>query len=488
MLVVIVVVLGLTTLLVGAGWRTAAWFDRARRRRACSSAWLLNLPWSPTWSWDDLAAAPLAGPLGRGVLDVATMAIGQAQFEVLALALYLPVLVALAVARAWRLTWAARAAGLIVVFLGLAVLQDRDALPFAVPDVGVLLVPVALGLALSAASAVAAFSDDVAGRTFGWRQPLGLLSIAAVIVGLFPSVLTITRRVLVPAPGQHARAGRGRARRPTADGGDYRVLYLGDPRLIPFPSVDLGDGVAMALVDGGTSDLRRRWPVADQPADEELEAVIESISSSSTRRGGRLLAPFDVRYIVVPLVDGVDVDVRRSAARAERLARVARRPARPGPLDQPASTSPASRTGASIPTTARLDGAARRGVDGRFARRARRTSRRPAPTPVLPGADRAAPGGGRTSRPACSTSATPLDDAWTMRVGSTDVEGRASFGVATAYEVPGAGPAKLEYSSPSVEDAVVDRAGRAVGPGAGGGQPPHRAGAPAPRSDRATRR
>ena len=26
--------------------------------------------------------------------------------------------------------------------------------------------------------------------------------------------------------------------------GDYRVLYLGDPRLIPFPSDDLGDGVA----------------------------------------------------------------------------------------------------------------------------------------------------------------------------------------------------------------------------------------------------
>ena len=36
-----------------------------------------------------------------------------------------------------------------------------------------------------------------------------------------------------------------------------------------------------------------------------------------------------------------------------------------------------------------------------------------------------------------------------MRVGSTDVEGRVSFGVATAYDVPGTGPATLEYSSPS---------------------------------------
>ena len=47
-----------------------------------SLAWLLNLPWSPTWSWDDLAAPQLAGPTGRGVVDVATMAIGQARLEV----------------------------------------------------------------------------------------------------------------------------------------------------------------------------------------------------------------------------------------------------------------------------------------------------------------------------------------------------------------------------------------------------------------------
>ena len=119
------------------------------------------------------------------------MAIGGARFGWMALALYLPLLAALATSRAWRLTWAARGAGLVVVFLTLAVLQDRDALPFAVPDVGLLLVPVALGLAVSSASAVAAFSADVTGRTFGWRQPLGLLSIGAVVVGLAPSLFTV---------------------------------------------------------------------------------------------------------------------------------------------------------------------------------------------------------------------------------------------------------------------------------------------------------
>ena len=57
--------------------------------------------------------------------------------------------------------------------------RHADALPFRVPEVGILLAPVALGLALAAASSAAAFSEDVAGRRFGWRQPLGLLGIGA---------------------------------------------------------------------------------------------------------------------------------------------------------------------------------------------------------------------------------------------------------------------------------------------------------------------
>ena len=443
-LALIVVVLGVTTLLVGAGWRTAAWLTGLGVVSLLVGI-ALNLPWASTWSWDDLTASPLAGPIGRGLIDTATMAVGRSQFEVLALALYLPVLTALALSRAWRLTWAARAAGLIVVFLGLAVLQDRDALPFAIPDAGILLVPVALGLAISAAAAVASFSADVAGRTFGWRQPLGLLSMAAVIVGLIPSVFTILDGSWYLPKVSMLELVEGELPADT-DGGDYRVLYLGDPRLIPFPSVDLGEGVAMALVDGGTSDQRRRWPVADQPADEELQAVIESISSSSTRRGGRLLAPFDVRFVVVPLVDGVTSTsadpLPVPSGLLESLG---------GQLDMVRSITTSNfarfENRASIPTTARLDDAlaAASTADSPDALVGIPTG---GATPVLPGAIEQRRAAGDVEAGVLHFG-TPLDGNWTMRVGSTDVEGRVSFGVATAYDVPGTGPATLEYSSPS---------------------------------------
>ena len=140
-LAVVAVILGVTTLAVERR-RADGGVAGGLGLVACAAAFVLNLPWSTTWSWDDLVAPTLAGAPGRGLVDVASMAIGRSRFEVLALALYVPVLVALLVARAWRLTWAARAAGLVVVFLLLAILQDRDALPFRVPEVGVLLAPV----------------------------------------------------------------------------------------------------------------------------------------------------------------------------------------------------------------------------------------------------------------------------------------------------------------------------------------------------------
>ena len=54
-----------------------------------------------------------------------------------------------------------------------------------------LAVPIALGLALGGASIAGGFGADVLGRGFGWRQPLGLLANAAIVIGLIPALLAI---------------------------------------------------------------------------------------------------------------------------------------------------------------------------------------------------------------------------------------------------------------------------------------------------------
>ncbi len=442
-LVVIAVVLGVASLLVGAGVRTSARFI-ALGLVACAVAWVLNLPWSAAWSWDDLVAPRLAGAPGRGLDEVASMAIGRGRLEVLGLLLYVPVLVGLLVGRAWRLTWAARAAGLVVVFLGLAVLQDVDDLPFRVPEIGVLLAPVALGLAIAAAAAISAFGQDVTGRRFGWRQPLGVLGVAAVVLGVLPALLTLTDGAWY-APRTGLTTLVEGPLPPASESGDYRVLWVGDPRLIPFPSHDLGGGVALALVDDGPVDLGDRWAVPDGPADPELRDVIAQIASAGTRRAGRLLAPFGVRYVVVPTVDGAsstaDEPLPVPAGIVDALA---------AQLDLVRSHTPPAfiqfENLAAVPTTASLGGplAAASTANSVDPLVAAGTS---TATPLFVGADRARTATGDVPAGVVHV-ATPLDSQWRLAVGGTDVAPRASFGVATGFDVASAGAGALRYQQP----------------------------------------
>jgi GT2 family glycosyltransferase len=438
----VAVLLGLGTL-IAAGWRSAAWMT-GLGLAACAGAFVLNLPWSLTWSWDDVVSPTLAGAPGRGLVDVASMAIGQGRLEVLALALYLPVVIAVAVSRAWRFTWAVRAALLVTVFGALAVLQDRDDLPVRVPDVGVLLVPVALGLALAAAAAVASFGRDVAGRNFGWRQPAGVLSIAAVAVGVFPSVMTLLDGAWF-AP-RTTVVDVAEAQLPAApEIGDYRVLYLGDPRLLPVPVDDLGQGVSMAVVDDGPLDLRGRWTAPHQAADDHLASAIDEIRTSSTLRGGRLLAPFGVRFVIVPFVDGANSTASDPLPVPEGLL-----DAFDSQLDLVRLYSPPSlavyENRAAIPTTAQLD--------GDLAEASRLQSPDQLVAVDTSGAEPTMVDVDESRRAADPLGdgvlhlAVPLDDAWELTVDGQQIAGRVGFGVTTAYDV-GAGSAELRYQSPA---------------------------------------
>ena len=299
------------------------------------------------------------------------------------------------------------------------------------PDVGVLLVPVALGVAVSSAAAVASFGRDVAGRTFGWRQPAGVLALGAIAVGVFPSVLTLTDGAWFTPSTTLVDAAE--AQLPTDPAiGDYRVLYLGDPRLLPVPVDDLGDGVAMAVVDDGNLDLRDRWPAPAQDTDESLAAAVDRIRSASTLRGGRLLAPFGVRFIVVPFVDGAN------STAADPL------PVPAGLLDALGSQldialrySPPSlavfENRAAIPTTALLD--------GELAEASRVESPDELVAVDTSGAAPALVGVDETRRASDSVDAgvlhfgVPLDESWELAVNGEAVAGRTGFGVTTAYDV-----------------------------------------------------
>jgi hypothetical protein len=441
--VALVVVFALATVLARGSLRTAGW-SLVTGLAAVVVAAILNLPWITSWSWEGVVGAEPIGEAGLGLVPLATFEIGRTDFAALALALYLPVIAAVLLARAWRLTWAIRASMTVLVFGGLAVLADHGSLPFAMPEAGVLLVPVAVGLAISAAAALAAFDLDVRGGTFGWRQPLGILSSVAVVIGLAPGVAALADGSFQVPTTPLARL-LDASLPDAAPTGDYNVLLIGDARLLPVPSTEYRDGVSWAIVDDGPLDVRDRWMPPSNAAAALVTTALDEMASTSTLRAGRLLAPLAIRFVVIPEFDGVDSTVNDPlplptglvSALEDQLDLVALRPGLP--------TLETFENRAWIPRQAQLDAAAAGASDAAGAEVLVRTDLS-ASVPLFIGADQL-----DTSTDDVSAGVVhfgvPFDDAWTLSVDGTKVESRRAFGETTAYDVASAGVGSLRYDT-----------------------------------------
>ncbi|MEQ1874898.1 MAG: glycosyltransferase, partial [Ilumatobacteraceae bacterium] len=192
--------LALATLLVGGeggqgGNLRAASTIAVASVGAVVVAVVANLPWAASLTgsdgWTAVVGVPAASARSLGVNHLARFLNGGGGLNVFSLFLFLPVVAAPLIARAWRFAWAARACALVGGFGILLVLDDRNRLPWRMPEPGVLLAPVAVGVALAAAVAVAALREDVLSGSFGWRQPLGLVATVAIVIGIVPGTLSV---------------------------------------------------------------------------------------------------------------------------------------------------------------------------------------------------------------------------------------------------------------------------------------------------------
>jgi GT2 family glycosyltransferase len=448
------VVLAVAGLLAGGSWRSSL-ITLSVAVVASLLGFLANLPWASSLfgrhGWDLIAGVPSpvadgspAGSIGSqalGVTRLARFGLGNGQFGILAIALYVPVLVAPLVARSWRLTWAIRAAGLVVVFGWLAVLNDRG-LKVRLPEPGVLLAPVAVGLALSAACIAAAFQDDVLAGSFGWRQPLGLLTAAAVAIGVLPGMTAVSSgRWRMPTVTLTSVLGQFHENPPE---GDYRILWIGNPQVMPIPSWTLRPGIGYAITDDGPLTQYEAWPGRPSKTEAEVGAVVEQLATESTLRGGRLLAPYAIRYIVVPVADGATSTVDRPLplpnglvdALDDQLDFAA-------PLTRPLNFLVYENT-AWIPTRSQFteadaDDTRQAGLDS-LARLELNSLAEPVATGASDNADL-----DFVAKPGAVTVATGVDERWLLQVDGQPVPARPAFGTTTGYDISSAGPATLRY-------------------------------------------
>jgi hypothetical protein len=311
------------------------------------------------------------------------------------------------------------------------------------PDPGVMLVPVAVGLALAAGCIAAAFDADVLAGSFGWRQPLGVLSVAAILIGIVPGVLSVANGHW-NMPNRTMQTVLGEF--PTdPDTGDYRILWVGDPRAVPVAPWTYQPGVGYAITDDGPLSLEGRYPGTPSSVEEEVADALRQMAGGFTLRGGRLLAQYGIRFVVVPLADGFNGTISSPLPAPAGLVDVLDDQLDlASPLTRPPNYLVYENT-AYTPTRATLtpSGAAASEQAGGEAV-AQADLRRSTPWAVGSPArgDAVAPLGAGTLHVAV-----PYDPDWHLTVDGVDVTGRRAFGSTLAFDAPSAGTATLSFDT-----------------------------------------
>lgn len=267
------------------------------------AAFLLTLPWSfsllgsgsQLGAVTGLASSP-SNALGLGaVLRFQTGGLGGAPVGwVFLAAAGLPLLIG----RGWRLTWAVRLWGVAAVAWAAAWMAGRGWLGSSVPSPDVLLAPAAAATALAIALGLVAFAMDLPRYRFGWRQAASLAAGLFVVLGCLPVLASaVGGRWNLPSQGfdqafSYLPSG--------SSSGGYRVLWLGDPQVLPLQGWSLGGGVSYGTSDSGLPVATDLVPDPKPGPAAQLGGAVEAAWSGRTADLGHLLASLSVRYLIVP--------------------------------------------------------------------------------------------------------------------------------------------------------------------------------------------
>ncbi len=188
------------------------------------------------------------------------------------------------------------AAAIATLTIVLSVLDARHLMGSFAPDLDVLLALYIVMLALLIGLGVSALENDLRQAGFGWRQILAGLSVATIVVAIVPFVAVFgSGRFDLPTTSVAESLS---ALSPTTAGG-YRVLWLGDPTVLPLAGWSVAPGLAAATSTNGLPTGTSLFTTPDTGTSNVLIGAVQSALDGETVRLGQLLAPAGVSTIVV---------------------------------------------------------------------------------------------------------------------------------------------------------------------------------------------
>jgi hypothetical protein len=346
--------------------------------------------------------------------------------------------------RGWRLAWATRAWTIALTCWAVALVGQQSWFHYALGPPEALLTPAAAALAVSAALGVVAFATDLPGYRFGWRQIAPVVAGLALAIGILP-VLGAMFDGRWKAPDQSFEPVLQFLHDDQAAAGPFRVVWVGDPDVLPLQGWGLSDGVAYATTDHGLPTVEDRWAGSSDGATSLVADALHLAQQRDTSRLGRLLAPMGVRYVVVAGASApgsgdvrpLPADVERALAEQLDLQEV---------LDDP--NLHVYRNVSWAPTRAELKGAAADAASqSPFFDAAATTDLSGAP-PLLTDHSGYASAKGHVNAGSTVYLANESSSHWSLTVDGRDAPRTKAFGWANQFRVDQAGNASLHFSTP----------------------------------------
>jgi GT2 family glycosyltransferase len=285
-----------------AGQRRNAWRIIFEAIKAIGVAALLGAPWVVGTALAgrhavEIFGLPISAAAAPGWGEVTRFAIGPTVRSPIVWALVAGSALPLLLGKSVRLVWAARLWAMACASWVLAFAVTHGWTGSFTPSESVVLVPAAIAVAAGVGLGISAFENDLSGLAFGWRQVVSALALIGVTLGLLPVV---------------AGAGDGRWGLPTngveqalsflgqpSTTGNYRTLWLGDPRALPVGGWTVQEGLSFALTDQELPNAGEVWSPAGPGPAQRVSAAIHLAMNGGTVHLGRLLAALSVQYVVV---------------------------------------------------------------------------------------------------------------------------------------------------------------------------------------------
>lgn len=172
----------------------------------------------------------------------------------------------------------------------------RGWIGFDIPSAELLLAPAAAGMALGVAAGARSVEIDLGAYRFGLRQVLAVVgAIAMMVVSFGGLVSSFDGRWELPLQSYANTTDRLDA----ADGGENRLLWIGDPRILATEPLTSGAGISYSVTNSNAPDIRNRWLPGPYGLNDEIGHRIDLAVGGETVRLGRLLAVYGIDFVVV---------------------------------------------------------------------------------------------------------------------------------------------------------------------------------------------